>query len=260
MTTPIIQLENIATSFGAKKIHQNLYLDIYEGEALGLVGGSGSGKTTLLRAILMLKKCDMGDIKIFGESIFHASEKTKIKIQSLWGVMFQHGALFSSLTVLENVAFPLQEKTMLDLKTIEEIARLKIALVGLPADAAEKYPSEISGGMKKRVAVARAIALDPKILFLDEPSAGLDPQGASDLDDLIVNLKKNLGLTVILITHDLDTLWQVTDRVAFLGEGKVIETAPIGQLYHSQHPLVQKYFSNRRAQKAADTIEKNRYY
>lgn len=246
----IIEVNQISTLIGQKPLHQKLSLSIYEKEILAIVGGSGSGKSTLLRAILKLLPIVSGQIKVFGQDLYQVSPQAENEIRRNWGVMFQHGALFSSLTLLENVMFPLQEQTRLNLKSIEEIARLKIALAGLPSQAADKFPGELSGGMKKRAAIARAIALDPKIVFLDEPSAGLDPQGASALDELILSLNQNLGITIILVTHDLDTLWETTDRVAFLGQGKVLDVKPIEDLYNSDNTLIQDYFNNARAQHA----------
>lgn len=259
MSKPIIQLEKITTQFGKKTIHKDLDLAIYPNEVVGIVGGSGSGKTTLLRVILMLQACTHGDVKVMGKSLFHLSATEEKFIRQSWGVMFQHGALFSSLTILENICFPLKEQTNLTHKQIEDIAKFKMSLVGLELDAANKYPNEISGGMKKRVAVARAIALDPKILFLDEPTAGLDPQGASALDELILSLKRDIGLTIIIVTHDLDTLWKVTDRVAFIGNKKILSIAPIENLYQSNEPLIQNYFDNQRATYVAQGYLKEKH-
>lgn len=247
---PVIELKNVSTHIADKIIHQNLNLTIYPGEILAIVGGSGSGKTTLLRAILKLQPLTTGKIEIFGQDIYHSSSTIEEQILSNWGVMFQHGALFSSLTVLENVMFPLLERTKLDHKTIKDIAKLKIAMVGLEPEAAYKYPAELSGGMKKRAAIARAIALDPLLLFLDEPTAGLDPQGASALDELVMSLKKYLGLTIVIVTHDVDTLWRVTDRVAFLGEGKVLQVDPMDKLVQSKQQIIHDYFSDPRSRAA----------
>lgn len=247
---PIIEISDLATYLGDRYIHQHLDLTINAHEILAIVGGSGSGKTTLLRAILMLIPIAHGTIKIFGHDVKTATTKEIKAIQRSWGVMFQHSALFSSLTVLENVAFPLLEQTTLSRKMIFEIARLKLALVGLSLDAINQYPSELSGGMQKRVALARAIALDPQLIFLDEPTAGLDPEGASGLDELILSLKNNLGLTVILVTHDVDTLWRITDRVAFLGDGKVLEVDDIAKLAQSKQTEIRDYFNDPRSRTA----------
>ena len=217
----IIEIKNLTIKLGSKKVHDALELKIYQGEILGIVGSSGSGKTTLLREILMLKRPDKGSIRVFDQELTTASSEQLKKVQKKWGVLFQRNALFSSLTVLENISFPLKEQTALDLKSIEELAMQRIRSVGLPDDCANKYPAELSGGMEKRVALARAIVLDPEILFLDEPTTGLDPDSASELDSLILELQSTMGLTILIITHDLDTLWRVTDRVAFLKQGKV---------------------------------------
>lgn len=249
-TKPIIEIEGLSTYLGERYIHKDLSMSIYPGEILAIVGDSGSGKTTLLRAILLLQPITSGYIKLLGREITHGGFETQQWAQRKWGVLFQQSALFTSLTVLENVAFPLQEQTSLDTTLINEIAKLKLSLVGLELDAAEKYPAELSGGMQKRAALARAIALDPQLLFLDEPTAGLDPQGASALDELVLSLKETLGLTIIIVTHDLDTLWRVTDRVAFLAEGKVLEIAPMTELAQSKQPAIQHYFNDPRSRAA----------
>jgi phospholipid/cholesterol/gamma-HCH transport system ATP-binding protein len=251
---PMIEIEGLKVILEGNIILSEVDLTIYRSEILAIVGGSGSGKTTLLRAILMLNHAE-GSIKIDGNEILNGSRVFKTNIRHRWGVMFQHGALFSSLTVLENVAYPLQEFSGLDKKTIEDIAKLKIALVGLPPDAAYNYPEELSGGMLKRTAIARAIAMDPEILFLDEPTAGLDPHGSSGIDDLILSLKQSLGLTVIMVTHDLDTIWSVSERVAFLGGGKLLEVAPIKTLMESKEPAIKEFFSDKRAQNRTQVIE-----
>jgi phospholipid/cholesterol/gamma-HCH transport system ATP-binding protein len=244
---PMIEITGLGVTLDENVILSGADLTIYRNEILAIVGGSGSGKTTFLRAILMLNHAE-GSIKIDGKELLNGSYNDRNKIRHRWGVMFQHGALFSSLTVLENVAYPLQEFSGLDDKTIEEIAKLKIAMVGLESAAAYNYPEELSGGMLKRAAIARAIAMDPEILFLDEPTAGLDPHGASGIDDLILSLKQSLGLTVIMVTHDLDTIWHVSDRVAFLGDKKVLAVAPIEELMASKQAGIIEFFSDKRAQ------------
>lgn len=243
---PIIRIHEMGTKLGGNWIHQHLNMEIYEGEILGIAGGSGSGKTTLLRRILMLDPITRGSIKILGEDIAHCDEARANTLRCKWGVMFQHSALFSSLTVLQNVMYPMRELTDLDENFIKEWAMLKIAMAGLDMSAASKLPAELSGGMQKRAAMARAIALDPKILFLDEPTAGLDPHSAGALDELVLHLRETLGLTVVIITHDLETLETVPDRVAFLGEGKVLMSLPMKELEKQEHPLVQAYFSEAR--------------
>lgn len=243
-STCIIEIEGLKNQLGSRWVHDGLNLTVRPQEILAIVGGSGSGKTTLLRCILMLHKPTAGLIKIFNTEIAPASPANSLSIRRRWGVMFQQGALFSSLTVLENVTFPLRLFTQLPPKVQEKIGLLKIALVGLPADAAIKYPAQLSGGMIKRVALARAIALDPEILFLDEPTSGLDPKSAIELDDLILNLRNGLGLTVVIITHDMDLLWRISDRVAFLAAGKVLAESPIKELVNNSALLIKEYFSN----------------
>lgn len=251
---PIIEISNLTVKFLNKKILTNVNLIIEQGEILGIVGGSGSGKTTLLRSILLLIPAK-GSIKFMGEEILNASFNVQQQARRCWGMMFQQGALFSSLTLLENVMFPLKNETDLSLAEIEELARLKIAMVGLKSEAVYRYPSELSGGMKKRAAIARALALDPKILFLDEPTAGLDPHGASELDELILGLKQSLGLTIVMVTHDLDTLWRTTDRVAFLGNGKILACCPIKKMMLSDEPLIFSYFNDIRAKMTAEKYQ-----
>ncbi len=246
MKEPIIEIRNLSNCLGGKWIHQGLNLTVYKNETYAIVGGSGSGKTTVLRNILKLLKPTSGEIKVFGTDILNAPAEETIQIRQRWGILFQQSALFSSLTVLENILFPLREFTTLSKKICIELARMKIAMSGLPLDAADKLPGELSGGMKKRAALARAIALDPEILFLDEPTAGLDPKGAEGIDELVQNLSKSLGLTIVIITHDLDTLWQVTDRVGFMGEGKMLAELPMPELVKHTNPIIQEYFSGAR--------------
>jgi phospholipid/cholesterol/gamma-HCH transport system ATP-binding protein len=251
-----IDIRDLTTAYGPVRIHEGLDLSVKRGETVALVGGSGSGKTTLLRQVIMLERPVSGRIEVLGEDVLRLDEDGTANLRRQIGVMFQHGALFSSLTVLQNVLLPLQEHTRLNPALRCEIGMLKIALAGLPADAAHKYPRELSGGMLKRAAVARALALDPQLLFLDEPSAGLDPVSANLLDELILQLKESLGLTIMMVTHDLDSLWRVTDRVAFLGERKVLRLASMDELSRDAHPLIRTYFQGprgRAAQEAAWT-------
>jgi phospholipid/cholesterol/gamma-HCH transport system ATP-binding protein len=255
-TDAIIEIKDLGTQFGDKWVHKNLNLSVYRGEIIGIIGGSGSGKTTLLREILMLQRPTTGSIKIFGQDIHRLNYEQRLAIQKRTGVLFQQNALFSSLTVMENVAFPLVEHTNLDKNIIEELALLKILLTGLSADTINQYPSELSGGMQKRAALARAIVFDPELIFLDEPSAGLDPINASTLDQLILNLQKTMGLTIFIVTHDLDTLWNVTDRVAFLGEGSVLAIAPMQQLVNNEHKEIQLFFSGPRGRAQYDSKHK----
>lgn len=249
---PVIAVRGLRTQFGETIIHDRLDLDVRHGEIVALVGGSGSGKTTLLRAIIMLLKPADGSIELFGQQIVGIGEGAAFRLRRRFGMLFQQGALFSSLTVRENVAVPLREHTRLPVGRIAEIADLKIALAGLPADAGAKLPRELSGGMLKRAALARALALDPALLFLDEPTAGLDPVSAGAFDELVVQLKESLGLTVVMVTHDLDTLWSATDRVAFLGERRVIGYAPMRELTQAEHPLIQAYFEGPRGRAARE--------
>lgn len=242
----IIEMKDITIRLGHTVVHNKLNLSVIQGEVLGIVGGSGSGKTTLLREILMLQPPDVGSIKVFDKELMGASPKTLLSVQQRWGVLFQQNALFSSLNVLENTAFPLYEHTDLDAKTIQELAAIKIRMAGLPLEAMIKFPSELSGGMQKRAGIARAIVLDPELLFLDEPTAGLDPDSASGFDELILDLQATMGLTILIVTHDLDTLWRVTDRVAFLGDGSVLCINTMAELIKNPHPLIQQFFNGPR--------------
>lgn len=246
----VIEITNLRNKLGGQWVHDGVNLTVNKGEIIGIVGGSGSGKTTLLRSVLMLLTPTSGQIKVFNTDIFNCSVAESLKIRHRWGVLFQHNALFSSLTVQENIQFPLRLFTKLPISMQEQIALLKIAMSGLPTDSAIKYPGELSGGMQKRAGLARAIALDPELLFLDEPTSGLDPQSASVLDELILELRNGLGLTVVIVTHDLDTLSKVTDRVAFLGEGKVLAALPLAELVKVPHPLIQAFFSGYRGERA----------
>ncbi len=245
-----VKINDLYTKFGSSIIHQGLNLEIQQGEIIGIIGESGSGKSTLLREILLLEKPLAGSIQVFDKDILNLNKKQCLWLRRRCGVMFQHGALFSSLTVAENVAVPLREHTKLSKNLIKEIVAFKIALVGLPASVESKYPDELSGGMIKRAAVARAIALDPDILFLDEPTAGLDPISALALDKLIIRLKNTLGLTIVIITHDLDTLWAVTDRVAVLADKHIFEVMPIKDLIKLEHSWLQEYFHGPRGRAA----------
>ena len=245
----IIEVNHLRCDLGGVNILDDVSFDVKKGEIFAIVGGSGSGKTTILRNLIMLIKPTSGEIKIFDKNIWTASQKIASQLRQRFGVMFQHSALFSSLSVLENVMFPLREFTALSLKDCRALASLKIAFVGLPSSARNKLPGELSGGMQKRAALARAIALDPELLFLDEHTSGLDPQGAEELDALISNLRDGLDLTIVMVTHDLDSLWAIANRVAFIGEGTIIATQSIDQLVSNTHPIIQKYFSGNRAKR-----------
>ncbi len=254
----IVDFQNITTRFGQQIVHQHLNLTVKPREILAIVGGSGTGKTTLLRELLFLNRPAEGNIIAFGESIYQATSQQVMKLRRRMGMMFQSGALFSSLTVLENICFPLRELTSLDEKLIVEIAMLKAGMASFPADAVHKYPAELSGGMIKRAALARAIALDPELLLLDEPTAGLDPEAANSIDELVLALQQALDLTIIMVTHDVDTLWQATDRVAFLGDKKVLACEPMTALVRHSHPLIEAYFGNPRARAAEHSHEETK--
>lgn len=247
---PIIQITDLKNQFGSLVIHEHLDLVIDPGEIVALVGGSGSGKTTLLRAVIMLLRPAAGSIRLFGQELVGIGERAAQPLRRRFGMLFQQGALFGGLSVQENVAVPLKEHTRLSAAEIDQLAELKIALAGLPLHALDKYPSELSGGMLKRAALARALALDPELLFLDEPTAGLDPVAAAAFDELLVQLRDSLGLTVVMVTHDLDSLWRTTDRVAFLGERRVLACVPMAQLVRVDHPLIKAYFQGPRARVA----------
>ncbi len=257
---PVIIVRNLTNKFGTKVIHEHLDLDVRRGEVLGVVGASGSGKSVLLRSIVGLQKPSAGTITVLGTEVLTdppsdtgAQGDGPDAVQNRWGVMFQDGALFSSLTVRENVEAPMREKLGLDPETRAALADLRIAMVGLPASAGDLSPSELSGGMRKRAGLARALALDPQILFLDEPTAGLDPISASDFDSLIRALQKALGLTVFLVTHDLDTLHATCDRIAVLSGKKVLVTGTMAEMLHVDDPWVHTYFHGPRAHAAQPT-------
>ena len=251
---PPIEVRGLRSAFGDNIVHDNLDLVVKKGEVLGVVGGSGTGKSVLLNTIIGLKEPDAGAVKIFGQDIQHASRRKWSAIERRWGVLFQAGALFSSLTVKENVAAPLFEHTDLSRAEISDLAELKIALVGLPPRAGALKPSELSGGMRKRAGLARALAFDPELLFLDEPTAGLDPIGAAAFDELILDLSRSLALTVFMITHDLDSLYTITDRVAVLADKKVVAVEPVHTLEHSDHPWIREYFLGPRGRAAQSAI------
>ena len=252
----IICVKGLRSSFGEQVVHENLDLDVKRGEILGVVGGSGTGKSVLMRSIIGLQLPDAGSVRVFGESTLDREEHESAQIRKRWGVLFQGGALFSTLTVAENVQVPLREFYQdLDQGLLDEIAAYKVVMTGLPADAGPKYPAELSGGMKKRAGLARALALDPELLFLDEPTAGLDPIGAAAFDDLTRSLQRTLGLTVFLITHDLDTLYAICDRVAVLADKRVIAVGTIDELLALDHPWIQEYFNGPRGRAATATLE-----
>lgn len=247
----IIEVEGLRTQFGEVVIHDNLDLRVRRNEILGVVGGSGTGKSVLMRAIIGLKAPSAGIVRVFGEDFYGLDPEARLAVERRWGVLFQGGALFSAMTVAQNVMAPMREHLKLPDSLATDIAAMKISMVGLPPDAGAKFPSELSGGMSKRAGLARALALDPEIVFLDEPTAGLDPIGAENFDRLIVTLKDSLGLTVFMVTHDLDTLHATCDRVAVLAEKKVIAIGPLDEVRRSGHPWIQEYFSGPRGRAAS---------
>lgn len=247
---PAIAVRGLVNAFGAQVVHQGLDLDVRRGEVLGVVGGSGSGKSVLMRSILGLRRPQAGTVRVFGVDALSRDAADRRTIERQTGVLFQGGALFSSLSVLENIAVPLHEQLDLDPELVHALCWMKMRLAGLPGDAGHKLPAQLSGGMRKRAGLARALALDPPLLLLDEPTAGLDPVGAAGFDALLRSLKQALGLTVFLITHDLDTLYATCDRVAVLGEGRVLACAPLGEVEGLDHPWVQQYFHGPRGRAA----------
>ena len=246
----VIRARDVVVVLNNQTVLNQLSLDVMRGEVLGFVGGSGTGKTVLMRTILGLVSKRAGNIEVLGVDLDKASERERRLIERRWGVLFQQGALFSSLTVLQNVQFPMREYLRLSKRLMDEIAMTKLEMVGLPANVRDKFPSELSGGMIKRVALARALALDPEIVFLDEPTSGLDPIGAGDFDELIRTLQQTLGLTVYMVTHDLDSLHEICDRIAVLSEGKVIVSGTIATMLQSEHPWVKEYFRGKRGRAA----------
>ncbi len=253
---PIV-VEGLTNAFGSVTIHDNLSLKVRRGEILGVVGGSGTGKSVLMRSIIGLQQPVSGEVTVLGHEMTQPQPEGEIDIRSRWGVLFQGGALFSTLTVGENVEVPLKQFYPEISDTLRnEIARFKVQLSGLPEEAAFKYPSELSGGMRKRAGLARALALDPELLFLDEPTAGLDPIGAAAFDQLTRELKETLGLTVFLITHDLDTLYEICDRVAVLADKQVIAVGTIPELLALDHPWIQEYFNGPRGRAARETKDR----
>lgn len=242
----IVQVRGLVTSFGKKMVLNGVNMSVRRGEIAAIVGGSGSGKSTLLRQIVMLLRPTAGTIRVLDTDVTGISENDALPLRRRMGVMFQNGALFGGLTVLENVSMPLLEHTALSPQLVEKTAQLKIALAGLDASAGALYPSQLSGGMRKRAAVARAIALDPELLFLDEPSSGLDPVSADAMDELVLQLKSLLGLTIVMVTHDMDSLWRVADRVVLLADAKVVQEGTMEELAASAHPVAKQFFEGRR--------------
>ena len=246
----VIRVKSLKNSFGTQQVHTDVNLDVRRGEIIGIVGGSGTGKSVLMRSIIGLQVPDGGTIEVLGQNVATLDAEAAKDLRRRWGVLFQNGALFSSLTVAENIEAPMREFFHLDQTLMDEIASYKIAMVGLPDTAGMKFPSELSGGMRKRAGLARALALDPELLFLDEPTAGLDPISAQAFDELILSLRGKLDLTVFLITHDLDTLYAICDRVAVLADQHVIAVDTIDRLLQLDHPWIQEYFNGPRGRAA----------
>lgn len=249
---PIVSIRNLVNAFGAHCVHDQLCLDVYAGEILGIVGGSGSGKSVLMRSMLGLRKPQAGEIRVFGRDVFSGG----LGPAQRWGVLFQNGALLSALTVRQNVELPIALHSKMSAETRRELARLKVRMTGLPLSALDKYPSELSGGMIKRAALARALALEPDILFLDEPTAGLDPIGATKFDNLVSYLQSSLNLTIIMVTHDMDSLFNICDRVAVLVDKKIV-TGTLDEIVRSSHPWIQSYFNDPRAIRARQKENNN---
>ena len=247
---PAIEVKGLCSAFEDHVVHEDLNLTVKRGEILGVVGGSGTGKSVLLNTIIGLRNPDKGTVTVFGQELQRASKRRWSALERSWGVLFQGGALFSNLTVRENVTAPMFEHTSLSRRDADELADLKIAMVGLRPEAGSLKPAELSGGMRKRAGLARALALDPELLFLDEPTSGLDPIGAAGFDELIADLAGSLDLTVFMITHDLDSLYEITDRVAVLADKKVVALAPVAKLEQSDHPWVREYFLGTRGRAA----------
>jgi phospholipid/cholesterol/gamma-HCH transport system ATP-binding protein len=244
----VIRVRDLTVGFNGSRVLDALSVDVLRGEIFGLVGGSGSGKSVLLRTIIGLLPKESGSIEVLGATLGAASESERRAIERRWGVLFQQGALFSSLTVMQNVQFPMREYLRLSQKLMDEVAMAKLEMVGLSPDDAYKFPSELSGGMTKRAALARALALDPEIVFLDEPTSGLDPISAADFDDLIVTLRKTLGLTVFMVTHDMESLVTDCNRAAALADGKIVALGTMETMFQSEHPWVKRYFRGKRAE------------
>ncbi len=254
----VIEVSNVSTHFGEHVVHSNVNLEVRRAEIFALVGGSGSGKSTLLREMILLHRPDSGAIKVLGLDLNSVGDEDLLALRRRWGVMFQHGGLFGSLTVLENVGLPLREHTDLADSLIDDIAEWKISMAGLTPEVGAQYPSELSGGMLKRASLARAMALDPELLFLDEPTSGLDPISAEGVDELVRKLRDDFGLTIVMITHDLDLLWQVADRVAVLADGKVQGVGSMSELSQIDNPGIRAFFDGPRGRAARETSAKSR--
>ena len=248
---PVVEVRGLVTRFGDKTVHDGIDLHVARGEVMAIVGASGSGKSVLMRELILLHRPTAGHIRLLSQEVDGLSEGQALALRRRFGVLFQSGALFGEMTVAENVSVPLREHTNLSETLIRELAAVKIALAGLPPDAGTLFPSQLSGGMKKRAALARAIALDPTLLFLDEPGSGLDPISVNALDDLVLQLKNALGLTVIMVTHDMESLWRVADRVVLLGAGRILASGTMEALHASDIPAVRAFFRGRQTRKGS---------
>ncbi|MBY0234776.1 MAG: ATP-binding cassette domain-containing protein [Burkholderiaceae bacterium] len=251
----VIRLDHVSTSFGAHVVHRDISLEVRRAEIFALIGGSGSGKSTLLREMILLQEPDAGTVKVLGVALQGISAEDALALRLRWGVMFQHGGLFGGLTVLENIGLPLREHTALEDGLIDEIAAWKLQMAGLKPEVGAQYPPELSGGMLKRASLARALALDPELLFLDEPTAGLDPVSAAGVDALVLKLRDLFGLSIVMITHDLDLLWQVADRVAVLADGQVQGVGSMAELAAMELPAVRQFFEGPRGRQAQEQAE-----
>jgi phospholipid/cholesterol/gamma-HCH transport system ATP-binding protein len=247
---PVIDISKLSTRFGEHVVHSDITLDVRRGEIFALIGGSGSGKSTLLREMILLQRPSAGTLRVLGFDLENLADDKALALRKRCGVMFQHGGLFESLTVLENIGLPLREHSLLSDKLIDEIAAWKLAMTGLKPEVGEQYPSQLSGGMMKRASLARALSLDPELLFLDEPTAGLDPDSAAGVDQLVRGLRDQFGLTIVMITHDLDLLWQVADRIAVLADARVQAIGSMAELAQMKQPAIQKFFAGPRGRAA----------
>ena len=254
-TDNVIELSQVSTRFGTHVVHDGIDLAVRRAEIFALIGGSGSGKSTLLREMILLQKPDSGSIHVLGVDLANISDADALALRLRWGVMFQHGGLFGALTVTENIGLPLREHTAQDDREIDEIAAAKLVMAGIAPEVGAQYPSELSGGMLKRASLARALALDPELLFLDEPTAGLDPESAGEVDQLVRKLRDQFGLCIVMISHDLDLLWQVADRVAVLADGKVQGVGSMTELAAMDNPAIRKFFEGPRGRNAQEQAQ-----
>jgi phospholipid/cholesterol/gamma-HCH transport system ATP-binding protein len=257
-TEPVIRVSNVSTRFGDHVVHSGVNLEVRQTEVFAVIGGSGSGKSTLLREMILLQRPSGGTIHVLGVDLEQLDDEKALALRQRWGVMFQHGGLFGALTITENIGLPLREHSALSDRRIDEIAAWKLAMTGLNPEVGAQYPSELSGGMLKRASLARALALDPELLFLDEPTSGLDPESAAGVDELVIKLRDQFGLTIVMITHDLDLLWQVADRVAVLAEGKVQGVGSMAELSTIEHPAIRAFFEGPRARAARADGERHK--